>query len=387
MNKTVDRSFLVYFLFAGLVFHDFFAIDSFKFFGLTFTFLRLVLLLSIPALICLHYEVRNDDIIGMFFCLFIIYGLTRISGNYKQAFNLFCPLLAFFILYKIIDEPQLLWKCVDYVAILFIFFILLGIFELITGHHFVVTYLDELSDHSFNSHLAFGMYYNENDFSAFLTVTLFFLLLSSFPKVVKLSFSMLFITILLINGSVICLLGIASFLFISFVFYWKRYRFVRLFLATMVIRLMSSSIVDLIKTSSFSQRLYMYKYGIKNCLNHFMFGTGIGNYDKGLHAVGFVPVKYTSTNPHNLFLELAGQFGFIWSLLLLLLLVVLIIKISTSDIPKKTIILGFLYIVPFVGLSSSTCLEKNYVYLALLVPMLIYRFYCLNKKGTLIYLY
>ena len=128
----------------------------------------------------------------------------------------------------------------------------------------------------------------------------------------------------------------------------------------------------------------MYSIGIKNVLTHMWFGTGIGNYGEGMVELGFdLKRAGASADPHNLFYELAGVFGIVWAILLVILLLKLLMYFFKKSSDKVNLFyLGLVYIIIFVGFSSSSCMEKNYIYLALLIPLVNYRFdYCKNEAA------
>ena len=121
----------------------------------------------------------------------------------------------------------------------------------------------------------------------------------------------------------------------------------------------------------------MYSFGIQNVTSHLLLGNGIGNYAKGMLEVGFDPTySGASADPHNVFFELAGVFGIVWAVLLILLLIRLMIwNIKRTAGKEYVYYFGLVFITPFVGFASSSCMEKNYVYLALLIPLIVIRFY------------
>ena len=173
-------------LLSGLVFHDFFALKYIKLGMITLTYLRVVLVFTVPLLLFMYkVRIRKNDVLAYILMIFMAYGLTRIEGNFKEAFALYCPIIAFFILYFSIDDKKVIDKCINFLAVLFMFFCLVGLFEIISGVHFVETRLDIMED---DKRVAFGMYYNENDFSAFLSVMVIYLLLSRFKLITKLLF-------------------------------------------------------------------------------------------------------------------------------------------------------------------------------------------------------
>ena len=370
-------------LLSGLVFHDFFALKYIKLGMITLTYLRVVLVFTVPLLLFMYkVRIRKNDVLAYILMIFMAYGLTRIEGNFKEAFAFYCPIIAFFILYFSIDDKKVIDKCINFLAVLFMFFCLVGLFEIISGVHFVETRLDIMED---DKRVAFGMYYNENDFSAFLSVMVIYLLLSRFKLITKLLFITMSLVIICFNSSIVCLLGLMSFALIAFILRYRKHRFLRLILTVLLSLLLIKPVTDMVNSSSLWWRKYMYSFGIKNVMAHMWFGTGIGNYGKEMKAMGFDDTAYAvSADPHNLFYELAGVFGIVWAVLLIILLLkLLVFYFKKTNVKDYIYYLGLVYIVIFVGFASSSCMEKNYIYLALLIPVVYYRLCTSNKEAAL----
>ncbi|MBR0396322.1 MAG: O-antigen ligase family protein [Clostridiales bacterium] len=370
-------------LLSGLVFHDFFALKYIKLGMITLTYLRVVLVFTVPLLLFMYkVRIRKNDVLAYILMIFMAYGLTRIEGNFKEAFALYCPIIAFFILYFSIDDKKVIDKCINFLAVLFMFFCLVGLFEIISGVHFVETRLDIMED---DKRVAFGMYYNENDFSAFLSVMVIYLLLSRFKLITKLLFITMSLVIICFNSSIVCLLGLMSFALIAFILRYRKHRFLRLILTVLLSLLLIKPVTDMVNSSSLWWRKYMYSFGIKNVMAHMWFGTGIGNYGKEMKAMGFDDTAYAvSADPHNLFYELAGVFGIVWAVLLIILLLkLLVFYFKKTNVKDYIYYLGLVYIVIFVGFASSSCMEKNYIYLALLIPVVYYRLCTSNIEAAL----
>lgn len=362
---------IIYLLLSGLAIHDFFTIEDFKIFGITVTYLRIVLAISIILLFFARKEIKKHDNILTVFVIFMIYGFTRISGNYKEFFNIYTVLVSFIILYALIDNNKTIEKCIHLLATFLIIFTLYGLFEIITGFHLVQTYFGDDNVKL----LATGMYFNENDFSAYLSILIFYMLLSKYNKYTKVIFVGIAISIIIINKSLICLLGIVSF----FLLYWllkdreNNTRLKRGIFTILGIAIAINPITTMLKGSSWYWRLYMYKKGLLNCANHFVLGTGIGNYEKGMYSVGYIDYLYASPNPHCTYLELAGEFGIIWAILLIIIIVKLLNWYRKRLNKTNIYYFGIVYMFSFVCIASSSSLEKNYMYLALLFPLLYYK--------------
>ena len=384
-REGLTKTGVILLLLSGLVFHDFFILPGVKIGPITITYLRVVLVVCIPLLLFFYkVKIRKNDVIAIILLIFMAYGLTRIEGNLKEAFALYCPLVAFFFLYFSIDEKRIIEKCIDFLAGLLIFFCFVGLFEIITGIHFVETHLDLIDDKRV---VACGMYYNENDFSAFLSVSIIFMLFSRFKILTKCIFVAFAFAIVCVNRSVICILGLSSLALVFFIVKKKFNRFYRILAVIALVLLMIKPFIDLVESSSMWWRNYMYSFGIQNVISHMLIGTGIGKYAEGMFELGFnndSAFYGASADPHNLFYELAGTFGIVWAIFLILLLVKLLIwNLKRSYIKENLYSLGLVLIIPFVGLASSSCMEKNYIYLALLIPAVYYRLYNCNNEAVI----
>lgn len=380
-KEGLTKTGVILLLLSGLVFHDFFILPGVKIGPITITYLRVILVVCIPLLLFFYkVKIRKNDILAYFLIIFMLYGLTRIEGNLKEAFALYCPLIAFFILYFSIDDKRTIDKCVDFLAGMLIVFCVVGLFEIFSGQHFVETHLELIEDVSLleeKKHIACGMYYNENDFSAFLSVLIIYMLNSNFKKRIKIVFVLLSFVIICVNKSVLCILGLFVFTFIAFVIYKKNNITFRFISIVILVSVLIKPSIELINSSSWWWRSYMYSFGIKNVMSHLLIGTGIGNFSKEMIALGFDNrLSAVSADPHNLFYELAGEFGIIWAIMLILLFIKLALwNFKKAKYKYNLFSLGMILMIPFIGLASSSCMEKNYIYLALLIPVAYYRFY------------
>ncbi|MBO4726824.1 MAG: O-antigen ligase family protein [Spirochaetaceae bacterium] len=355
-------------LMSALVFHDFFKIEAFKLGLLTLTYQRIVIIAIFPIILFSKLKINIKDNFLRIIIIFAIYGLLRICGNYREALVIYFPLITFILIYIIVNKESEISFCINFLATTFILFSIIGFIEIKTGYHFVETY------HKSNTKgLAVGMYYNENDFAAFLTTMIFYMLLSSFPILVKFFSISTAIYIIYLNGSQTCLLGIVTFVFLYFIFIIrdKNIRFIMFVTAIVLVCIFKKVFINIILKSSLHWRFLMYQTGVKVCMNNLFFGTGIGNYEKAMYDYGLVEAPFVSANPHNLFLELSGQFGIIWLILLIYLLIQLFLYLYKKINKNKLFLLGLLYIYPFVSIASSSSLGKNYTYLALLIPLVL----------------
>ena len=121
-KDSLTRAGVIILLLSGLVFHDFFVLPGVKLGVITITYLRVALAVCLPLLM-FFYKVRisKNDVLAYILIIFMLYGLFRIEGNLKEAFGLYCPLIAFFILYCTIDDERIIKKCVDVLSVFYIF--------------------------------------------------------------------------------------------------------------------------------------------------------------------------------------------------------------------------------------------------------------------------
>lgn len=366
-----NRIGIIALLLSALVFHDFFKIEAFKFGPLTLTYQRIIIMALMPMVLLPKFKINIRDKFLICIILFFLYGLFRISGNYREFLVIYFPLLTFILLYILIKNDFEIKFCINLFATSLIFFCFIGLIEFITGHHFVESYLKEDN----TKWLATGMYYNENDFSAFITTMIFYMLLSNYSLGIKIISIAIGIFIVYTNESQICLLALITFaiLYFSFRLENKKERLFLIICLILPVFLMRGVFIRIVMKSSLYWRFLMYKTGIQVCRNNLIFGTGIGNYENAMHTLGFIDSQNVSANPHCIILELSGQFGIIWTILLIILLISLFLFIYKSKFKKKVFLLGLVYIYPFIGIASSSSLGKNYTYLALLIPILLYK--------------
>lgn len=367
MNKRIS---LVIIFLSALILHDFLTLVLIKAGPLTLTYQRLIIIAFLPMLL-LHqkFKFNLNDKFFLGIQIFFFYGFLRISGNYKEFLTLFFPLSTFIILYVLVKKESEIKICIDFLATMFIFFCIIGIVEIYTGIHFVKTYYE----YSEGSGVAIGMYANPNDFAAFMTTMMFYMFISRYSLAIKVISTIAAMFIIYVNGSQICLLALLTYS-ILYLFNKVRNKKVRILVilcSILPIYIIRGVFVQIILKSSLYWRFLMYQSGIQVCKDNLIFGTGIGNYESAMLGLGFVETSSASANPHCLILELAGQFGIIWVLLLIILLIKLMMFVYKSNYKNKFLLGGLLYIYPFVSIASSSCLGKNYTYLALLIPLLL----------------
>lgn len=380
MNHMTRNTILILFILSGLTFQNFLSINSIKVFGIAITYLRVVLLLSIPLFLCSNPFFRRRDAFFYLFLLFMIYSLTRIGDNYKEAFSIYSVMIAFLMIYVLVQDNKTITKCINFLAGCLIFFTLYGLFEMFTGIHLVETYFQGYYGTANVKMLAAGIFYNQNDFSAFLVVLVFYMLLSNFNKLCKAIFICIAIFIIYCNDSNMSLVGLLAFLAVYCIAKSKDSR--QAILRLIVILFLSFLPMQyLIGSSSIYWRSLAYSYGIRVCEAFPLFGTGIGNYSEEMIKLGCPPSDGNiSTDPHCLFLELGGQFGIPWLILFVLLLICLLVWYAKRIKEDSMVYMfGLVFIIPFIGLASSSCMEKNFIYLALLIPVL---YWNINKDSS-----
>ena len=370
VKKMKSKICLLGILLSALVFHDFFKIEFFKLGPLTLTYQRIVIIVLCPIIFLPKFKINLKDRLFVGILIFFIYGLGRIGGNYREFITIYFPFFTFLLIYILISKNSEIKLVINFVATIYIFFCFIGLIEIISGLHFVETYLEENT-----KLLAVGMYYNQNDFSAFLLTMIFYMFLSNYPMIIKLFTTLIAMYIIYMNGSQICILALLTFaiLYLIFRIENKKTRLFFLFVSIFGVFFMKDVFIHVIQKSSFVWRLLMYETGIQVCKNNLFFGTGIGNYEVAMYSLGFVESHSMSASPHCLLLELAGQFGGIWSILFISLLIHLFLFVCKSKLKNKIFLLGMLYIYPFISIASSSSLDKNFTYLALLIPLLFYK--------------
>lgn len=372
---------LIKFLLIGFMLGDKLQLSDIRIFGVIPTLCRIMTIIGIVYsvyYISKYYKrvIHNLNFVICFVIIWFLYSFFRFNiQNFDVFINQSLGFINFIILVCLVETKDEKREVYNFIAIVTCILIVLGCVELITGYH-----LGETRFHGkIVKYFAAGQLYNENDFSAFLAVMLPILCLSDLKKNIKIPFIALAFLIIMVNKSTIVLLSLFIVLII--------YLLIRLYRSNIIKRknivfslfgILSTIAIGtnfnwLISQTSFYYRRVMYEYGIKNCLNHFWLGSGVGKYRSGMIEVGFKEhaLKFTSSDPHCLFLEIWGQYGFLvvatFTFLFLYNLSYRFRNYLVYNLKEDFIIFSFIVIFSISSLSSSTSLEKSYTWLGLII--------------------
>lgn len=213
------------------------SVTRFSLFGVTLTPYRVLIPLLLFLFLVPRLEFDQGVVVKVYhgkqqvrffytLCFMFIYGVfslvfspyVSMHEGFLELFNMFLGILSIFIICEISlikDGMRLLFSA--FRAIICVF-VLLGLFEIVTGIHlFTSRYADPifLSNEGLESqtiHIATGLFYNENDFSAIISLfsPLFYLKKHSsyFQKLLSIVMLASTMFILKVNDSWICLFAV-----------------------------------------------------------------------------------------------------------------------------------------------------------------------------------
>lgn len=375
-----NKKIFIFIILIGFIFGNKIQIPFFRIFGIVPTLFRLTTLISVYVLTIsiiknkqkIFERKKEEKYVLIFSFGWFIYSFFRIDLNHLKDFIdfAFCIInfISLYILTNENDEKKFVIKCI---SILLIIITIFSIIEIITGIHFGYS--------RFNGHnvpfVAVAQFFNENDLSAFLGILLPVFNLSDIRKEIKIMISIIILFIIILNKSLFVLgsLIVCCIIYIFVYIFQKINNKKFLIISTSLLFIFSkNSIINyLMSSSSLIYRQHMYKYGLRNCIEHFWIGNGIGNYEEGMYSVGYYTLQYSSANPHCLLLEIWGEFGFFVFIFFLLYLCYKIFN-SFYQFFKKNIISNWLILcIPIIYIfsifSSSSCIEKSYTWLGLII--------------------
>lgn len=380
------------------VFGNIIRIPGIKIFGLVLTLFRV--LLPIIIVLCIlklknSYEKRLVNTPGVVLLLTVVIWIawgvllllispyTNYHSGLKEMESLIsgiCVLLAVFLL-KSNDSFDVICSTLKNCIVVLS---TLGIFELITGIHlttsrFVSTDYDSSSLVSLantNVHLASGVFYNENDYSAFLAIFALALLYgnNTFKKKIVSMLSLLFVIIVLvINDANICLfslgVGLLTLLLVRYnvgrliYILIRKYPWALFLLLWAIILLINRFDVQFenytLGFGSLSERLKIYG----DLLDSIVYTKGFGVGPNGLKSY-FDSVYHNSylVDPHNYWLEILAKYGVVVFALFIISLTSLIFssyKYQKNLIQVSLAIAMFADFV-FACLAPSSFMGNNY---------------------------
>ncbi len=344
-NISIKRIILCFVVFASLIPNIGIKLVTF---GFTWTFYRFIIPLSLficlslrsTSKIKIRTQEHNNWIKMMVFWL--LYGiLIMFISSYRDFHNGFIELLSLFngIVYlylvgRLINKPCELKSAMSTIYVVYLFMIVLGVFEIKSGMHLPMSeFLDKKSPANYLSlRGATGTFYGMNDYSAFLTTALPILFYNKKFRIINLIAAIGVIYIDYQNDANICIIAIL-FGLVFYVFFLKQYRFKNVLTLRIMFFILfcivlfcvwlynTFPLMEVIKTQlnnfkksegSLWMRITIYIDSLKAAYNTFFIGVGpaafMNYFIQHPSASGLI-------NPHNMYLEILVEYGLVLFLL------------------------------------------------------------------------
>jgi len=364
-----------------------------RFAGVVLTGYRVFIISN--TIVCIFILIKRKISVNYLFFFYMSYGFfwivytmfqifttenLLIINSIKIIFSLVLGFLSIFCINVLIDNYKLKEKFVFYMTIITYVLILIGIIEIITGHHLPISRLNDLQalerekelwniniEEKF--YIATGSCYNENDFSSIIAmmIPVFFIITkSNLQKLIAVFMSFLGITIILINGSLIPLIALLA--GVSFYLFLRNNKLFKLFFTFSIIILLlyiscSGILETILNTSSFARRNILYKESFKLALKFGKSGLGPSGFQTYFLSH---PNNSLVSDPHNLIFELWVQYGIITLVVFILSFIFIynsVFKSYSTEKKKETLfILVLLLMYWIISFSSSSFLDKALAY-------------------------
>ncbi len=372
---------------------------GFKFstFGFNWTFYRLAVLISIIMYFWIPRKTekliaeRVDKQWITFMTVWVTYGsVLMIVSPYRDLHNgiieilsIFNGLVCIIILTSIIRNINDFNQIISIIYVTYLGLVIYGCFECITGFHLPVSYFhDETVTHLVGRRAATGMFYSENDFSAFLTCLLPMMFYRKNKQLTGIIALVGVIYIDYVNDANICLLSMIIGIAYYYIFV-KRYGKNRIIVRTVLILLTvvslayvwnnlrhlakSSTLLNVIYSQytnvglsqgSMYSRIVIYLDSLKASFNTSFLGIGPDSFSNYFHAH---PSKSGLINPHNLYLEILVEYGLVITVAFVTLLVKMIHTIRKKALSEKDKSMRRLYVAgcEMLILYSMVCIASS----------------------------
>lgn len=326
----------------------------------------------------------------LWICLAFFQIIYLISVDFKDALKeiiyILFGALIWWNMFLYIDNNERLMATFRYIKYFIVILILFGALEQITGIHWPISRFNDLSSiqHEWKTwgvtqetykYISTGPFYNENDFSAALTIFFPFLFYGNKnkkEKIVSYLLALECICIILLNGSIISL-G-ALMLFIIFKIWGKltsEFKIIGAYIIFAIFIVVSSKIdmiISILQKTSLSIRLELYKASFELCIKNILFGVGPGKFEEAIKSYN---ISSGIINPHNYFLEILSQYGIFIFLMFLAIIFVILLRLDKGwnirecHICKEVIIL---YIIS--SFAPSSFLDKSFSWLPIAIGII-----------------
>ena len=401
MRKNKELNFVIAIFFIAIFWGEAVVNTQFRICGIVVTAYRSVMILCflLSFIVIKREQIKMSQLqIGMLLILYfwICVALLQIFFNTKLELKEglkeivyiifgFCICWCVYVYIKDFEHLKQTYKCLKYITIMLI---LMGVLESILGVHWPISKFNDTVAMQFEMErwgttqesykwISTGPFYNENDFSAVLTILMPFLFYdnSNIKRkiVAMLSFGGI-VVIVILNGSLISIGGIAFYCAYKI---WKKSslhikvaEIISIFVALMAVCINCGALIDYIKNTSLFIRLELYVESLKLSLNNIFLGIGPGAFEQYFELY---PLKAGITNPHNYFIEILSQYGLITlGLLIFLFIIFFYILMLNKKIYEAEIMIEVLLVYTISSFAPSSFIDKSFSWLPMaLIPALI----------------
>lgn len=407
MMRTKHLNFMGLLLLFSIFWGEAIVDTQFRIFGIVITGYRVVLIISFLVSFAFlkinnikfsSFQIAILLFLYIWLCIAFVQIITNlqidVKEGLKEILNIvfgFCICWCLFVYVGKLDTLKQMYKYLKCITIILIF---VGLIESITGLHWpisrfndVIAMQHELSTWGITYEdfqgVSTGPFYNENDFSAALTILMPFLFYNNINiknKVVA-YFSMLgIVTIICLNGSVISLVGVA--IFLSYKIYKKSSKKGKIIekKCVMIVLILCfflwEEIAEILRKTSMFIRFEIYSEGLKLSLNNIFFGVGPGGFETFFLQH---PLKSGIVNPHNYFLEILSQYGIIVFLIFLFILIIFYIRLSKYKKASETEVLILVFDMYIISsFAPSSFIDKSFSWLPIAIGAILLK--CMQQE-------
>lgn len=391
MNKAV----LITNGIAFLIFFDslFFINIRVLFFNLTL--LRIILLGLFFILIAKQIESKNLIVsssryinsVLLFFIVWIVYGILQITwvidrtSAIRQVYYLSLFFVLIYIILILLDSKHIFTKLNKFLYYMTTFFIIFGVMELNFDIHFPNSRVIDQPELYYNIKRTTAVFYNENDFSFYLTlITPMFLLNILYKKSIKKLLNILLVGmifyIIIANDSKLCLIALLIEI-IVLMFLIGRKKTASFFLAVVIVcsllflqQSYLQNSYDLVKQQLYNQsgsasiRAELFFTGLELLKRSYFLGVGPGNFEANIYAITYGKGIDGIVNAHNWWMELLVNYGLIGFLIYLLIFFYMLIHLNKIRKSGERIysFYGTYFFISYIGFIISSASSSSIFY-------------------------
>lgn len=281
----------------------------------------------------MHKQVKNIMCFFVFWGFYILFSFLWTDNYYNTAkglYNFIFNLMLIYIVIKLMNNIKNLLSLSTMIYFITIFMVLLGLVEILTGFHLPTSRYNDpevIYDNVVYLGVATGTFYNQNDFSVFLSICFPFVFMyffngRRFSKIITGISLLLLLLIIIENDARLVLIAIVFqillFIFLSNITIVRKITFSTLIAVVLVILLLTNPQLiesykeihqDIIQGSgSTIVRINLILNGLIMLYESYFLGVGVDNFTENVN-----PLIYTGNivDPHNWWIEILAEHGLI----------------------------------------------------------------------------